>query len=160
MSVFIRHKRGMEFAARTDTTAKTAHLPQLPAEIWAQIASEVLCLGEPIWEPWHRYRSISRTFKRVIEEFYLAEVVKGMRIYANYKPEFDPDLEILEYYAEYWFAGFDDEEREMAVLRLNDERCTSRQLNDWKNDSGPGLGKRVVNQLQVSAVRLRRTRPS
>ena len=144
----------MELTISSDEDAGNRSLPQLAPEIWMQIASELPFLDEPIWVPWRRYRCVSRAFKRAIEDFYLSQVVSGARIYAHCEPNFDFAPRLFEYYGEYWFAGFDDEHGRLAVLRLNEDRCTFGQTSANTERAKPMQDARVVRVSWLLHLRL------
>lgn len=124
MTTSIRTYRQLLLPPEYQAAASTRPVPLLPPEIWAQIAAELLLLDEPIWVAWKRYRTVSPVFKQAIEDSYLAHVVRGARIYVDCGPSLPLPPPVHSYYGEYWFDGFDDKEERLAVLRLNEDRCT------------------------------------
>lgn len=127
----------LELPAAYQAAASTRPRPRLPPEIWVQIAPSLLLLDEPIWSAWVHYRSVSRVFKQVIEDFYLAHVLRGARIYVRCDSKFHFAPTVYDYYGEYWFDGIDDEDGRLAILRLNEDRCTFGRTNSDKETSRP-----------------------
>ena len=100
----------------------TCSCPHLPNEIWSRIAWYIPDLeSEPQWRPWREYRTLSTSFKREIENFYIAYFLRSMSIHVDlgrFYPEDCPELDFkMDLWGRFTFAGFEGEDRRIAVLR-------------------------------------------
>lgn len=89
-----------------------------PNEIWALIAYFLPRMpDQPRWQPWIMYRTLNKTFKKAVEDYYIVHWLKSTSISIQCTEYMRFDNYCHHHREDYAFTSFVDTENRIAVLQ-------------------------------------------